>query len=216
MHHLSRPTALGALALTLALSAPAFVRSGPAPPTQSGAAGQDEPRDKAPDDRDLYPWSRITAKQDEALLERLQGAWQLVDLQSPQIDKARRSDVGFLIVAGHYLSFELHVGWQQAGPSRRPPLGSLHAGTHRLHLGPGARLALTSLIGTMIDSRGKTRAEPPGTQRLFNVEVLDNRLTLDRLDGYILTFVRMAESRQERDFYGRPIRKPQGEGESEK
>lgn len=162
-----------------------------------------------PKDRDTYPWNKVGKKADPEVLDSMQGLWSLVSLRDPNLSEPNRTEVGFALIQGQHMAVEIHVGWRL--PNEPKPLGTLRSGMHRFELGPGARLELTSLIGIFINREGDTKAERPGQERLYNLSVANDSLIMERTDGYKIEFRRVLGTQSRRDFFGRPVRKPEPE-----
>jgi hypothetical protein len=188
MNPLPLTCALAALGLLLA-PAPALQDAGRAP-------------DKAPPSRA------------ERLKKDIQGMWKLVRLESSTLKGQRRTEAGYLLATDEFLSFEAHIGWQDT-QGYNDAL-AFFTGMHRFTLTNEGEILMTSLIGTSVEQgTGRPLFEPPGRTRGYQIDILDNTLTLTRRsDSQKFTFERYgAESGL--DFYGRPKKKKTPESGAE-
>ena len=146
----------------------------------------------------------------DAVVDEMQGAWRLTKMDSPVLDVQNRQDVGFLLVAGNYFSFELHFGW--VAPHGQSTQRAFTSGTHRFEIDERSRMVARSVIGSAIDDQGRILFEQPGRQREYAVDCSSGFMKLTRDDGTKFEFERMVDTKPKRDFYGRPIKpKPAGE-----
>jgi hypothetical protein len=168
-----------ALSTTLLCAAPALLQG-----------GKERPPRQAPDAASA------------PLVKDLQGAWKLVEFESKVLPRTRRSEVGYLLVAGEFLSFECHFGWtDDAGQSNAR---TFFSGTHAFELRADGVMVMTSLIGTTVHPQDIIPLfEQPGRKREYKVSFEGTKLTLLReADEQTFRFVRHVPD-QELDFYGR-------------
>ncbi len=137
-------------------------------------------------------------------MEDMQGAWKLVKMETLNLDKQGRTDVGFMLVSGNYFSFELHVGW--ASRDGNSTTRTFQSGTHRFEVDEHSKMVASSVIGSINDPDGRFLFEQPGRQREYTVDCVGSVLKLKRDDGTSFEFERLIDSRPRRDFYGRPIK----------
>jgi hypothetical protein len=140
----------------------------------------------------------------QALLDDMQGGWRLKLFDSPTLNKARRQEVGYMIVAGKCFSFEMHMMF--SSPNNDPHLRTTVTGTHTFELDESSHMTTRQLIGSANDNTGLIIWEEPGRVRKFEVTCTANMLQLRREDGTVYEFERMAEDKQLRDIYGRPLK----------
>lgn len=188
------------IALTTALlcAAPAFLQ-----------AGKERPPRPVPE-REVVP-----------LVKDLQGAWQLVAFESKTMERERRQVVGYLLVAGDFLSFECHFGWMDGAGERNA--ATFFSGTHSFEVRTNGVMEMTSLIGTRVDPQTSTPLfEPPGRKREYKVSLNGPKLTLLReSDEQSFQFERLA-AEAGLDIYGRkrklapPSEPPPRDGEKKK
>ncbi|MBL8858748.1 MAG: hypothetical protein JNL28_09600 [Planctomycetes bacterium] len=140
----------------------------------------------------------------QALMNEMQGTWSLKSLDSPTLDKLRRQEVGYMVVSGIYFSFEMHMSWNTVDDraSRRTSL----SGTHRFEINDRSRMTASSIIGSSVDNDGRVVWEQPGLLRKYDVTCSGDTMKLLRDDGTTFEFQRMADSKQARDIYGRPLK----------
>lgn len=138
----------------------------------------------------------------EALARDLQGAWQLTELETKELRELSRGDVGYLLVAGEYLSFEAHSGWTDSTGQRT--WSTFFSGTHRFEVQAAGVLRLSSLIGTQVNpDTGRPQFDLPGRPREYRAEISGSTLTLLRgEDGQRFTFTRLGGT-EKYDFFGR-------------
>jgi hypothetical protein len=157
---------------------------------------QDEPGIKPP----ISPAAKAAIKK---TTDEMQGTWRLVSMDAPKLVKANRYQTGYMLVAGSYFSLELHVNWNHPNGTLAGRL--FQTCVCRFELDPQLKMTASGVLGSTMDDIGRVLFEQPGLRRQYDVEVLLNRLKLKRSDGTIFEFERMIDSRQQRDFYGRPI-----------
>lgn len=167
------------------------------------------------DDVPLDPLPGV-AKKNAALLEEMQGAWRLIELDDPFLETANRAEDAVLLVADEFLSIELHVAYFDS-PQRDALLDSFfQSGTYRFRLDEEGNLQAEILIGSVTTHEGFLDFEAPGRRRPFEAEILEDRLHLTRLDrGTHFVFERLPSGRMRRDLFGRlvPVEQtPTGEG----
>lgn len=150
-----------------------------------------------------------------AVMEEMQGTWRLLSLESPALEKAKRQEVGFLLVAGNYFSFEVHWGWLGATGTIEDNM-YFQSGTHRFELDERGRMTASSVIGSFVTPDGKLQFDQPGRARVYDVVMSGNKMTLKRDDGSRYEFEHMVDTRQARDIFGRPLKtKDPGEGKKD-
>ncbi|MFN0244656.1 MAG: hypothetical protein ACKVWV_17355 [Planctomycetota bacterium] len=137
----------------------------------------------------------------QKLWDDMQGPWKLAELRLPADNGALRSDAGFCIVSGDYLSIELHVGW--VGESRNLIGRTFQSGMHHFEIDDTGRIQTSTLIGSFITKDGALDFERPGTARNYHAAVASNRLSLTRDDGQVLVFNRVFSTEPRRDIFGR-------------
>lgn len=140
----------------------------------------------------------------QALVDEMQGSWRLVKLDSPKLEKLSRQEVGFLLVSGNYFSFEMHMSWTAANNVNDKR--TFQSGTHRFEIDESSRMTANSVIGSGIDDKGVVVFEQPGHARTYAVSCAGTTLKLERDDGTTFEFERLADSKQKRDIYGRPLK----------
>lgn len=165
------------------------------------AGGQTPPQGEPPTASERV---RIDRKK---LREDIQGAWRLVELQSPNIYAQSRTDVGYCLISGNCLSLELHLGWM-SDPATIDAR-SFQSGTHTFDIDDEGQLRTSTLIGAYINRANILQFDSPGYARSYKVTLVANRLSLARSDGQTLIFERMLDVAQDRDFFGRRKRDAQ-------
>lgn len=172
---------------------------------EEGEAGDEEegdPRDEGPVARDLFGRA---ARSSDDIYELLQGAWQLIALEDPQLDSQGRSVAGMMVVSGQFLAIELHVAWDSSDGI--PLDDDFQTGIHEFVLDQSGKLTLISLIGSYLDDTLLLEWEQPGMVREFRMITDGAFLTLMRTDGSALKFVRRAARvGRSRDIFGRTQR----------
>ena len=189
------------LIATLSLTALGAWRPQPLPSQQEQAPPAEPPRD-----------SRLfgrTAGRDAELIEKLQGMWQLLHIEDPNLPPEGRSHHGFLMVSGQFLAIEVHVAWDDE--DGYPLEDAFQSGMHEFEIDRVGRLRTVSLIGSFLDEEEELDWEVPGTPRDFSVSLTGNFLTLARSDGSTLDFARrLPRTGHAKDFFGRQIEAPAG------
>lgn len=185
--------------VALVLSATALVRS------QDPARGTGEPRgtDPVQDEgavaRDLFG---RPAPDQGSVYEELQGAWQLVAIDDPELPVDGRSLHGMLLVSGQFLAIEIHVAWDDAEGNAIED--AFQTGFHEFAMDRYGTIQMLSLIGSFLDEEEELDWEAPGTVREFRAVTDGAFLTLSRPDGSSLKFVRRRPRvGQSRDIFGR-------------
>lgn len=143
----------------------------------------------------------------------LQGLWQLVDIDDPELPRSSREHEGYLLVHGKALAFELHVQWSDAhyrgvlffSRGRWDPADVFQTGIHQFQLDRLGNLRTTALIGSYLDEEDRLAWEDAGATREYQLEVSDNSLTLVRPDGARYDFARHRSAiGSQLDFFGAP------------
>lgn len=165
------------------------------------AALQQPPEEEPPVKPTPTPGTKAAIQK---LTDEMQGAWVLRNIDSPTIEKARRREIGYLLVADNYFSFELHISWNSAD-DRLGPRTSL-SGTHKFDIDERMELTARQVIGSTIDDQGVVVWEQPGRVRKYTVSCSGDKLRLTREDAAVFEFERAPESTGPRDIYGRPLK----------
>lgn len=137
-------------------------------------------------------------------IQELIGAWRLTEYESLNMKRESRREVGYLLIAEDFLSFECHIGWLTDNGARES--ATFFSGTHSYKLRGDGVLELTSLIGATVDPGGLTPIfEPVGRRREYRVKFNSTRLVLERdKNPQSFTFERLASpGLNGLDFYGR-------------
>jgi hypothetical protein len=134
----------------------------------------------------------------------MQGAWRLTKVESLTMEKEGRMEAGYLLVAGDYFSFELHMGWTKPDGSSMTRV--YQSGTHRFEVDDNYKMSTSSLIGSINDPKGLVLFEQPGHRREYTVDCVVDTLKLKRDDATTFEFERLQDKRPKRDFYGRPVK----------
>ncbi len=137
-------------------------------------------------------------------IKELLGAWRLTEFETLSLKRDSRHEVGVLLIAEDFLSFECHIGWLTDSGARES--ATFFSGTHTYKLREDGVLELTSLIGTTIDPNGSSPVfEPVGRRREYKVKFNLTRLVLERdKNPQTFTFERIASpGLNGLDFYGR-------------
>jgi hypothetical protein len=185
-----------ALALSLAFAVPA--------PQQ-----EEEPLGRVPP-----PITKRTAADFEKLIQKMQGAWQLIELRAPAGNSVSRMEVGYLLVSQDFMSVEFHMGFFDQQPGQMSE-SFFQSGTYRLRPDARGYFLTQTLIGSFFDEEERLIFEPPGVRRRYAAEVVGDRLVLIRIaDATRFTFERL-RSGKDFDFYGRALPEEETEGEAE-
>jgi hypothetical protein len=187
--------------LTLLLAATAlFTAHTGAPPPGQRPAQQDGP---SPRRSTPLPVADLDAR-----LVDLQGAWQLVRVDSPSGQDPTFRASGMMLVTDGFLSIELHMGMLEAARTRMFET-YFQSGVHRIELDHTGQLILTSVIGAEVDEAGLLAFEEPGQRRLYRFDVENEQLVLTNLQRRArLIFMRVRHSPAPRDIYGREVQRP--------
>lgn len=144
---------------------------------------------------------------------RLQGLWQLVDIDDPDLPRPSREHEGYMLIHGRSLALELHVQWSDAryrgvlffARGRWHPADVFQTGIHQFQLDRLGNMRTTALIGSYLDEEDRLLWEDAGTVHEYRVEVFDNSLSLMLPDGGRYDFARhRSPSDSQLDFYGGP------------
>jgi hypothetical protein len=157
-------------------------------------------QDPAPLKPTLSPAAKAAIKK---TVDEMQGTWRLTHVDAPKLVKANRYETGYMLVAGSYFSLELHVNWNNPNGTLAGRL--FQTCVCRFELDAQMKMTANSVLGSTIDDAGRILFEQPGFPRQYEVEVQVTKMKLKRSDGTTFEFERMIDSRQLRDFYGRPI-----------
>jgi hypothetical protein len=135
--------------------------------------------------------------------EAMQGVWRLTEFVAPRLTLNRRTDTGYCLVQGNYLSLEVHVGWLSEDNVYEHK--DFQSGTYRFELDQTGRMETSTVIGMQMAGGRVPTAELPNTKRTFRVTALLDNMTWRGDDGSQFVFERMLDTRGKRDFYGRLI-----------
>jgi hypothetical protein len=138
------------------------------------------------------------------LEEAMQGVWHLTEYKTTKLPADGRSEAGYLMVAGNFLSIELHIGWMSEDGVRYNRK-DFQTGMHRFEVDQTGRMETSTIIGCFQTLGYQLGFEPPGTKRTYRVEAIGDQMTLYNDDGSKLSFERLPETRAKRDVYGRII-----------
>jgi len=188
------PLAGVALALCPLLSL--LVEPGAAPAQEPFVEPEQEP---SPPPVDVY--GRPHPDGLEAILEKMQGAWRLVEIVDDALPAEGRLEVGYLLVSAHFLAIEVHMTWEDT--DGEPLEDAFQSGIHEFTFDGPDRLVAASLIGSYLDDEEELEWEVPTSVREFQVHVADTALTLLRDDGSYLVFERHhGDQARERNLFG--------------
>ncbi len=158
--------------------------------------GQDTPEDGGPKGK----LQRLQEKNERAVARRLQrnvetlramqGGWQLVELRPTLFEDAGREDVAYMIVAGDFMSIEIHLAYFEENGEELESF--IQTGTYRLSFNEYGELLATLLIGSMDEDDEMTYPREPGVQVIYEAEVRHGILTLVSGDGTRFTLEKMA------------------------
>lgn len=188
-----------------------FPRAGqdpkPAPDDPKPPPG--ETPEGAPNDgpRDIFGRPlKSAAKSDK--FDRLQGCWQLIDIQLEGFPESGRQGSGLMLVHEGFLAFELHLTW---------PAGNGGTDVHQTFISEyelehGRVLKLNTLIGSFVDDRtGELEWERSGFAREYDLTFLDKQLIFEFGAGNRMVFApKHSAMRLTRDIYGRVMRESVG------
>ena len=138
------------------------------------------------------------------LEEAMQGVWHLTEYKTTKLPSEGRSEAGYCMVAGNFLSIEIHIGWISEDGVRYNRK-DFQTGIHRFELDQTGRMETSTIIGCFQNQGYQLGFEPPGVKRTYRVEAVGDLMTLFNDDGSKLSFERLPETRPKRDVYGRPI-----------
>ena len=125
----------------------------------------------------------IPEEQKDKLLDSMQGAWQLLDVDDTELPEEDREMSGFLLVSGNFLSIEIHISWEEFDDA-------FQTGIHEFRLNEAGELLASSMIGSYLDADDELEWERPGLMRRFNVAITGDVLSLTRDDGSRFEFIR--------------------------
>ena len=131
---------------------------------------------------------------EEEVLAKLQGAWVLRELDSPDFPRQRRQERAFMVVGGTFLAIDIKLAWDaQEGDEWVD--GFFQSGVSRIWIERSNTLIARALIGVMTNEDYEIEIEPPGTERRYSVRFQeDDELVLNMDDGPRLAFKRLQNS----------------------
>lgn len=138
------------------------------------------------------------------LEEAMQGVWHLTEYKTTKLPSDGRSEAGYCMVAGNFLSIEIHIGWISEDGVRYNRK-DFQTGIHRFELDQTGRMETATVIGCFQNQGYQLGFEQPGFKRTYRVEAVGDSMTLYNDDGSKLSFERLPETRPKRDVYGRLI-----------
>ena len=131
------------------------------------------------------------ATPESELLERLQGAWVLRELDSPNFDDRRRKDKAFMVIGGTFLAIDIQLSWD-AREGDEWIDGFFQSGISRIWVERSNTLIARGLIGVTTDEDYSLEIEPPGKERRYSVRFREkNELVLNMEDGPRFSFKRL-------------------------
>ena len=131
---------------------------------------------------------------EEETLAKLQGAWTLRELDSPEFTKQRRQERAFMVIGGTFLAIDIKLAWDaQEGDEWID--GFFQSGISRIWIERSNTLIARALIGVVTNEDYEIEIEPPGTERRYSVRFQEkNELILNMEDGPRLAFKRLQNS----------------------
>lgn len=170
---------------------------------QDDGAAQDPPPDAVSEGPALDP-----------RLVELQGAWELVRVESSPTRTPAFRHSGMMLLVDGFLSIELHLG--MVDTSRELLFESyFQSGVSRVEIDAFGQLSLESAIGAQVDEEGYLDFEPPGVKRLYRYVLEGESLVLTNLQRRArLFFRRVQHDPPKRNLLGREV-PPETVGEDE-
>lgn len=208
---MTRAPLLAPLALTCALLGPTASDPFPnpdGPPAPQDPVGQDERgKGEQQDDeeefrRDIFGRQRRVPAGERGPLE---GAWQLLDIDSENYPRAGRDAWGYMLVSDGFLALQVHAIWYEdeikefLNDSFESLIGEYVFVTSGI-------LQVRTLAGAFLDDVEELDFEAEGTMREFRAQLDGGALTLQWGNGETLTFGRrlpLARTQWGRDVFGR-------------
>lgn len=183
-----------ALGLAFGLAVPrAASPQGPSAeePTQSDEQRAARDKDARTEERRL--------KRNVQTLRDMQGGWLLSELRSTALQEAGRQDIAYLVVAGEFMSFEIHMGYFD--PRGNEEESYLQSGIYRLNFNVYGDLIAKLLIGTLDLGFGTTSPRVPGMTSVYSVEVAEGRLVMTADDGTRFTWTKLKTGKLTQRLY---------------
>jgi|GEM_PF-2468120 len=167
--------------------------------TAGDAPAQDEGEALTAEERRQQQIERLAQKNEEQrlarrnrnveTLRRMQGTWQLVGFDSSQLREAGRQDVAFLMVAGEFMSIEIHMGYFEDGKGMLARM--MQTGTYRLNFNADSELLAQTLIGSLDKGNGFAEFRLPGEVWKYDVDIRGSTLLMISEDSSRFTFERV-------------------------
>jgi hypothetical protein len=183
-----------ALGLAIGLVAPrgaSTQESDPLDPTQSDVERAAREKNERAEER------RLT--RNVQTLRDMQGGWLLSELRSTVLQEAGRQDIAYLVVAGEFMAFEIHMGYfDQRGNEEE---SYLQSGIYRLNFNVYGDMIAKLLIGTLDLGFGTTSPRVPGMTSVYAVEVGEGRLVMTAEDGTRFAWTKLKSGKLTQRLY---------------
>ncbi len=170
-------------------------------PLVAALAAQDVPLTK--EQRLAAQLQKLEQAKEEATLKRLasnvqtlremQGTWQMMDYIAPDLTDEGKQSAGFVIVAGEFLSIEVHMGHFDEDGFEVSSF--IQTGTYRLNFNAFSELMATCLIGSIDDGSGMTVPQYPGNISVYAIKLAGNVMQFLAEDGAKMTLERVGTGR---------------------
>jgi hypothetical protein len=179
-----------------------------------------EPKGQEPPPR-RAPGFETEADRSARVREGILGAWQITRAEIPNLGVTSGGVAGYAIFIEGYMSLEVHV-LGNTDPNSANTF--FQTGTHRWKLEDNGVMETFGLIGTNnITEDEEYDFEQPGQRREYRARIDGEQLVLEKADRTArFTLKRLGKLRYPdgseggTDFYGRPIKKDEGEKPAKK
>lgn len=132
-------------------------------------------------------------------LRDMQGGWLLSELRSTALQEAGRQDIAYLVVAGEFMAFEIHMGYFDERGNEEESY--LQSGIYRLNFNVYGDLIAKLLIGTLDLGFGTSSPRVPGMTSVYSIEVGEGRLVMTAEDGTRFTWTKLKTGKLTQRLY---------------
>ncbi|MCE9593684.1 MAG: hypothetical protein K8S98_05785 [Planctomycetes bacterium] len=170
------------------------------------------PQDPAKQDPTPKPFALSDSALASAAAKQLDGAWQLLRVESPTLELFQGDTIGYALFREGYMSLEIHG----TGLTDMADTFGLffQTGFHRYTLDGTGGMETYSMIGvTNLTHYEDVEFQPPGERKRFKFSIQNDTLALEKPDGTRLTFIKLGKlpfpgAVEQVDAFGRPVQPP--------
>lgn len=135
----------------------------------------------------------------------VEGLWRMVERRDTKMPPGDRKDLAYCMIAGDYLSLELHMDY--VGDRQLIEKRLFESGMYQYEILEANRIEMKSLISAFLDEQDVLRFRTSAYIRRYRLDIDTDRMTWIRDDGQRTIFERVQSpgTPPRRDIYGRLI-----------